>query len=1721
MTNRPVPSVRIPESPEAGPSSGSGSRDPSPRGSRILQGAHGRLSKLMVPGRARSGSGASQSETQVTAYAEDGGITSGRSTPEQRRKTGKAAAASLLASDPKYKKFAAQVDKCLQSFESVNEWADFISFLSRLLKTLQTWAAYTDIPWKLIVSKRLAQCLNPALPSGVHQRALDVYAHIFSTIGVEGLRRDLLIWSSGLFPFFQFASTSVRPQIINIFQNFYLPLGEDLRPATKAILLALLPGMEEETGDFFDKVLVFFRQLSRAVSEGFFLQTVFLVLISSASSRLSGLNYLAKEMQKPPDPSLGIENGLIIRGVAAVLNDENVLVRRNGLDLLLRVLRIHESIFKEATPEDQRMLMRVTIGVVLQREISLSRRVYTWLLGPEDSGDKQMDNYRQHSLELLVSTLESYMETSIASEDANDLLRPFKIFLSLLDRWEVGAILSEQLAIKTLQLMRSAAEIHPEHKQEVIITAIAVYESVEPMIIWRKLYDLVAQSLRAETDDLLTRWILTTIPQKDDEVRNVHVPVLLEYILLSLHENEVRAERIGPTLELCSLLLDAVPSRILGSADGQMDKRSSLASELYSAQGKKSVEEWSRRVLEGVMPNIVKLIFSSTSVGSLKDNIVSCLNLQHSLIDAEAVSLKQLDSLEWLKSLINLLSESSSFIVVEAVVSLALKAGRATLFEPPIDLSAHSTMTTILDNLFSFLRADAAPYHARAVELLWDYNQIAEIHVLETVIASRMSSSNLSIATRTFEAFGVLWNLTEDSMLPGDLFHVPLFKIVDSLGQSGQLKWHAEAFMRNSLGSWPRLLDPLLLRILNAILLVEDSSVSHQHKADLSTSLYLLESLKTIITFGGRPLSRTCQSMDVINSPYTQLVEVVQTHWSANMSYLDLLVLTLLKHIEEREDKSTRADFARQQLQSVALSVLQMLVGHGELSRVAGARIKLGVIQRLSTAVQTGSVLLQPQLLELLRSLLALAPNHNQPRNHRRVESLPEKSNISSPSLVDSAKDFDVLMVDLVNLAILHDETYLVLRQWTEFTLVLVTRLQSRSDLLHELAETFSRQTTAIMLQLDQCYQKQMRTSITDEQPAFYLVVMERLITLSMSLRSNRKSEDGRAQNESGGLLGLMSGVFVNDGPSNEKTPINDDTFFQDYIRSLLITWSVVTKEPVSGPSLPSQDRCFFSIHAKAQGVLERTFKAYPLPLIESMTTVWAENDTNLVDAAIFDCIDMLTPSAQRVVELLSESINHQLKRGSDGTFATMGFLEGYISRLEAPIAVQVWNTLFSFAKDIIASSTTANSRSLSYPTLRCLTILSKIVATTSALEDRRLRRDLQEIYSKLLDAVVGSVARLGDAKAWQRSTAADAELLITDLQTFLADQILPNLRSFLHDADRVAATCATISSTVITPALRQKQRVSPIILRILYEMTRIPSATKAWRLPVGEAFNDARFFKQSAEEADFWRPLICALMDNDKDRLVEMLARITAAPSANIFANREQETITRSMNLRRLSFVLFAAETNHFLTDLPAMQEALVDVLRTSVISARVHSEVYRCLRVLMCRFSAQHLTNFWPVILAELFRVFEGIMDEIPAPESEPLHLILAACKFLDLLLVIQSEDFQLHQWMFVSDTTDAVYPPEDYTPEAIMDRLAEIMFEHAHAGDDAPALAIGSEGSSALRRPRLAAVQTIVSLSQLRPFFSRASIDTYEGVYSNDGVDWEAVEEGLKDEIFDERV
>ena len=95
----------------------------------------------------------------------------------------------------------------------------------------------------------------------------------------------------------------------------------------------------------------------------------------------------------------------MIRSFAAALEDDNLLVRRSALDLLLQSVKIDSGAVKNAQAEDRGILMRAATGVVLRRDLSLNRRLYTWLLGPAEKSDAQLAYYRSNTLELLRATL--------------------------------------------------------------------------------------------------------------------------------------------------------------------------------------------------------------------------------------------------------------------------------------------------------------------------------------------------------------------------------------------------------------------------------------------------------------------------------------------------------------------------------------------------------------------------------------------------------------------------------------------------------------------------------------------------------------------------------------------------------------------------------------------------------------------------------------------------------------------------------------------------------------------------------------------------------------------------------------------------------------------------------------------------------------------------------------------------------------------------------------------------------------------------------------------------------------------------------------------------------------------------------------------------------------------------------------------------------------------
>lgn len=102
---------------------------------------------------------------------------------------------------------------------------------------------------------------------------------------------------------------------------------------------------------------------------------------------------------------VGRDFGLMIRAFSAALEDENLLVRRGALDLLLQFMRVDSETIRRAQPDDRTIMMRAAISVVLRRDLSLNRRLYTWLLGPDEKSEQQIAYLKANSLQLLRDTL--------------------------------------------------------------------------------------------------------------------------------------------------------------------------------------------------------------------------------------------------------------------------------------------------------------------------------------------------------------------------------------------------------------------------------------------------------------------------------------------------------------------------------------------------------------------------------------------------------------------------------------------------------------------------------------------------------------------------------------------------------------------------------------------------------------------------------------------------------------------------------------------------------------------------------------------------------------------------------------------------------------------------------------------------------------------------------------------------------------------------------------------------------------------------------------------------------------------------------------------------------------------------------------------------------------------------------------------------------------------
>lgn len=311
----------------------------------------------------------------------------------------------------------------------------------------------------------------------------------------------------------------------------------------------------------------------------------------------------------------------------------------------------------------------------------------------------------------------------------------------------------------------------------------------------------------------------------------------------------------------------------------------------------------------------------------------------------------------------------------------------------------------------------------------------------------------------------------------------------------------------------------------------------------------------------------------------------------------------------------------------------------------------------------------------------------------------------------------------------------------------------------------------------------------------------------------------------------------------------------------------------------------------------------------------------------------------------------------------------------------------------------------------------------------------------------------------------------------------------------------------------------------------------------MGDAFSDTRFFASSAAlvESD-WLPLLKLWTVTDKDRMADILSRISTPTTAGIVfgvgatsARLEADRKTQ-LNLRRIATLILACGTDAFVTDIPAILERVVDLLAataTSSPSSTTRADIYMLLRALVLRTSTIHLAPLWPIVNSELHMAISSVAapDNSPSSETYVNVSILHACKLLDLLIAVAPDDFQLHEWLFITDTIDAIYRSATYQPIALVDELSE---ELGNAGGASilptESAAMIASGGPRQRRPLLGpgGINDELSVDRrdelivkiLRPFFGQLSIYAYESTYAMGALDVESCVLSLLKDLFDEK-
>ena len=366
---------------------------------------------------------------------------------------------------------------------------------------------------------------------------------------------------------------------------------------------------------------------------------------------------------------------------------------------------------------------------------------------------------------------------------------------------------------------------------------------------------------------------------------------------------------------------------------------------------------------------------------------------------------------------------------------------------------------------------------------------------------------------------------------------------------------------------------------------------------------------------------------------------------------------------------------------------------------------------------------------------------------------------------------------------------------------------------------------------------------------------------------------------------------------------------------------------------------------------------------------------------------------------------------------------------------------------------------------------------------------------------------------------------------------LLTGISGVFVDVDRINTVTTIVSTKVVLPTIRSKTFPSNIdqpFVDLLSALSRIPEASNTWRRDVAEAFQDPKFVHVQTKHlwVKGWLPVLRSWVSTENDKVSEIMTRIPTPTSAGIMfgvgaaAARSETDRKTQLSLRRTTLLFLVANQDMFMSTIGIVQEKVVELLTATVTSSpssATRADVYILLRAILMKVSSTHLSGLWPVLSSELQEMFSAIASEASTEMLNPRNL-LHACKLLETLLVVAADDFQPQEWLYITDTIDAVYRPQKWSPSALVDQAAISTIGKLDMKGNAEEDLLNNPVLGK-RQPLLPAAnmrgikQDTLSSKVFRPFFQQLSMICFEAVYRMEPVDHDAYMEDILLDVFDD--